>query len=326
MICDELFNSSLLLHPPEDLHQLVTLCNSVLAAILDKHAPVRRRAMTIRPTAPWYTEEIKSEKKIRRRLERRWCVTQSASDRQKFIRQCHAVNNMLLSSRLDYYSTLIAENRHDLRKLFSTFSKLHQSSETRFPQHDSVTSLVQDFITFFANKIRKIRDDLYRSIPDNCLEFKDIAAGCQFTTFANVSLADLNAIVGSMYLKSCDLDPLPGCIMKECFGNVSSVILRIVNLSLESGILPVDLKVASVNPLLKKQTLSAEELKIFRPISNLSFLSKVTEKCVAKQLIDYLDTNYLNVIYQSAYRKLHSTETALFRVHNDIAIAWDKKK
>ena len=71
MICDELFNSSLLLHPPEDLHQLVSLYNSVLAAILNKHAPVRRRVITIRPAAPWYTEEIKSEKRIRRRLERR---------------------------------------------------------------------------------------------------------------------------------------------------------------------------------------------------------------------------------------------------------------
>ena len=69
MISDELFNSSLLLHPPEDLHQLVSLYNSVLATILNKHAPVRRRVITIRPAAPWYTEEIKGEKRIRRRLE-----------------------------------------------------------------------------------------------------------------------------------------------------------------------------------------------------------------------------------------------------------------
>ena len=64
MISDELFNSSLLLHPPEDLHQLVSLYNSVLADILNKHTPVRRRVITIRPAAPWYTEEIKGEKRI----------------------------------------------------------------------------------------------------------------------------------------------------------------------------------------------------------------------------------------------------------------------
>ena len=52
-------------------------------------------------------------------------------------------------------------------------------------------------------------------------------------------------------------------------------------------------------------------------------MSKVVEKCVAKRLIDYLanGADGVDVLYQSAFRKLHSTETALIRVHNDIAIA-----
>ena len=83
---------------------------------------------------------------------------------------------------------------------------------------------------------------------------------------------------------------------------------------------------ASVKPLLKKQSLRSDEFKHFRPISNLGFLSKVVEKYVAKQLIDYLDANGLDVSYQSAYRKLDSTETALIRVHNDIAIVSDQKR
>ena len=211
-------------------------------------------------------------------------------------------DNMLSSSRLNYYSRLVTENQCDLRKLFSTFSKLlHQHPETRFPQHESTASLAQEFIAFFDNKIRRIHEDLDRSTPDNVLEFRDVAAECQFTTFASVSSTELTAIVGSMYLKSCDLDPLPGCIMKDCFTTVRPVITKIVNLSMASGKLPTDLKVASVKPLLKKQSLSPDEFKNFRPISNLSFLCKVIEKCVAKQLIAYLDANKLNVIYQSAY-------------------------
>ena len=122
------------------------------------------------------------------------------------------------------------------------------------------------------------------------------------------------------------LDPIPGCIMKDCFTTVRPVITKIVNLSMEPGKLPTDLKVASVKPPLKKQSLSPDQFKNFRPISNLSFPSKVIEKYVAKQLIAYLDANNLNVIYQSAYRKLQSTETALIRVHNDIAMALDHKR
>ena len=111
-------------------------------------------------------------------------------------------------------------------------------------QHEDVTSLVENFIAFFGNKIKKIRDDLDQSIPNNGLEFGDVAAGCQFTSFANGSLTELKATVGSMYLKSCDLDPLPCCIVKECFATVSSVIVKIVNLSMESGILPTDINLS----------------------------------------------------------------------------------
>ena len=106
-------------------------------------------------------------------------------------------------------------------------------------------------------------------------------------------------IVGSMYSKSCHLDPIPDCVIEDCFVNVSSVITRTTNHLMESGILLTDFKVASVRPPLKKQSPSPVKFKNFRPIWNLPFLSKVVEKCVAKQLIDYLDANYLNVIYQS---------------------------
>ena len=48
------------------------------------------------------------------------------------------------------------------------------------------------------------------------------------------------------------------------------------------------------------------------------------EKVVAARLIDHMTENNLMDPYQSAYRKGHSTETALVRVHNDIVSAVDK--
>ena len=104
------------------------------------------------------------------------------------------------------------------------------------------------------------------------------------------------------------------------------MITKIINLSVDSGILATDLKVANVKPLLKKQSLSSGEFKNLKPILKEGFVSKVVEKCVAKRLIDYLDANGVDVLYQSAFRKLHSTEIALIRVHNDIAIASDQRR
>ena len=96
-----------------------------------------------------------------------------------------------------------------------------------------------------------------------------------------------------------------------------------MNLSLEKGSFPSEFKKSIVRPLIRKETLDPDELSNYRPISNLSFLSKTLERIVASQIDEYLRDNGLYARMQSAYRKYHSTETALIRVVNDIQRAID---
>ena len=88
---------------------------------------------------------------------------------------------------------------------------------------------------------------------------------------------------------------------------------------------PDSMKQAYVTPLLKKSDLEPDTLKNYRPVSNLSFLSKALERVVAARLIDYMTENDLHEPLQSAYKAYHSTETALLRVQNDILCALDDK-
>jgi hypothetical protein len=85
------------------------------------------------------------------------------------------------------------------------------------------------------------------------------------------------------------------------------------------------MKQALVTPLLKKPSLDCQLLKNYRPVSNLSFISKVLERVVASRLNQYMEDNHLQEQLQSAYKSGHSTETALVRIQNDILSSVDKQ-
>jgi hypothetical protein len=87
--------------------------------------------------------------------------------------------------------------------------------------------------------------------------------------------------------------------------------------------MPTELKYALVKQLLKKIRLELTK-KNYRPVSNLSFLGKLIESAVIKQYIDHLSKHKLEDDKQSAYKKHHSTETLLTKIHNDITLNLSK--
>jgi len=74
-------------------------------------------------------------------------------------------------------------------------------------------------------------------------------------------------------------------------------------------------------PLLKKHWLDASQMKSYRPVSNMSFLSKLLERTVQIRFQTFLDSNSLMPRTKSAYREFHSTEIVVTRVYNDMLIA-----
>ena len=94
------------------------------------------------------------------------------------------------------------------------------------------------------------------------------------------------------------------------------LLTAIINRSMNESVM----KRSTIAPLLKISGLDKEH----RPISNLPFISKLIEKVVARCIEEHLEHNDLNDTYQSAYRRGHSTETALLQVQGDITETLDE--
>ena len=105
--------------------------------------------------------------------------------------------------------------------------------------------------------------------------------------------------------------------------SLSPFVALLFNKSLATGHFPTEFKKAVVRPLLKKRDLDTSQLKNYRPVSNLPFLSKLLERTVQVRLQAFLDSNNLMPSTQSAYRQFHSMEMAVMKVYNDLLLAAD---
>ena len=90
--------------------------------------------------------------------------------------------------------------------------------------------------------------------------------------------------------------------------------------------MPSDLRGAIVKPLIKKPSLDRDNLKNYRPVSNLAYLGKLIESVVIEEIDAHIYNNHLHEPLQSAYTPNHSTETAVIRVYNDILCALDHRQ
>ena len=310
----------------QDVSTGVQIYNATLADIVEKHAPEKSRLVTVRPDNSWYTADLSKEKRLRRKLERKFKQTQSAADKLVLQTQRNKYNNLLTTTKKDYFKTKIT-NAQSSKELYKICDRLLNREKTSvLPTHECAESLANKFVEYFNDKIELIRSNLNDSLNHSTTQevsYDKLFSGVPFENFTEVSEADVRKIISSSPTKSCALDPVPTWLLKQCQDQLVPVLTCIVNASLSCADFPKELKKAFLTPLIKKLTLDCEILKNYRPVSNLSFISKLIERIVCVQLIEHLEANGLYELFQSAYRQLHSTETALLRVQNDLLQAVD---
>jgi hypothetical protein len=292
-----------------------------LTMLVDKHAPLRTKTIVLRPSCPWYTEKLHDLKHQKRKLERKWRESKLKVDHEMYRNKCADVNKALKQARVEYYTSKIEACGRDHKSLSKiTKNLLGDTNEVILPSYSSPKQLANQFSDFFIGKIETIRNNISSQIQtDSDLDsIETDYIGVNFVEFTQTCEDEIKSIIKKSANKSCDLDPIPTWLLKDCLDELAPVMTKIINASLDAAYVPRAFKNSRIRPLLKKANLDANELKNYRPVSNLPFISKILEKVVDVRIENHLKNNDLHEVNQSAYRKFHSTETALLKVQNDI--------
>ena len=279
----------------------------------DVHVPLKERSVSLRCSEPWMGSAIFRARAAKRQAERTWRRSGLEVHRQIYSSKRKEVTRLIDTARTQHYSEFISNCDGDQRKLFGIVHGLlnPKAGKDRLPMHDAPTQLARRFSNFLTGKIRIINEKLLTSsIPSN--GFRNFAAFGNRTKFDFFKLAtedEISKIIKDSASASCSLDPIPTKLLKneEILSSLSPHIIDIINSSLESGVASCQMK-HSIKPLLKKANLDAEELKNYRSISNLSFISKILERVVTARIREHLNVNNVCEPFQSAYKPSHSTE------------------
>ena len=113
-------------------------------------------------------------------------------------------------------------------------------------------------------------------------------------------------------------------ILKMTADTISSILAKLFNFSIRSGTFPEPWKLAFVTALFKKGEM--EKCSNYRPISLLSILSKVFERCVFREVFNFLIKHKKLSKLQAAYTPNSSTEFQLIEIYNTILQALEEGK
>jgi len=183
----------------------------------------------------------------------------------------------------------------------------------RLPASSAIT--VDEFDKFFVDKVAAIRSGSAGATDPT---FTAARQGVALSAFSTISVSDVVAEIMKLPDKSSAADLLSVPLLKQIATDISPFLTELFNRSLAAGRFPSALKEAFVTLVIKKPGLDAAQVSSYRPISNLSVISKLLERLVTKQFTDYLRSADLLLSLQSGFRPGHSTETAALRVLSDI--------
>ena len=180
--------------------------------------------------------------------------------------------------------------------------------------------IANSFNDYFINVAKSVAHNIVSQIDP--LSYIDESKNC--ITDIPVTVNDVKAIVSQLNNSTAGPDDLPASIMKQVSNECCIPLTNLFNLSVLQGDFPSEMKLAKVLPIYK--TDNHQLIQNYRPISTLNLFSKVYERVIYNNLLDFIMEN--NILYdkQFGFRKGHSTSPAIITLVNKVSKSLDEEK
>lgn len=312
-----------------NVNDAVNTFNGIVKDIFDKHAPIIQKRVKGRPCA-WLNENLKSIINQRDQLLRRARKSNSASDWRKYKDLRNKCNNMQKNAKAKHHKNLIDENRTNpkgfwkaVKTIFPTKANTKNASNNE-KDNQTRANAFRDYFSTVVNNLKssafKLKNFIWKPPNHICSRTR------KSFNFQYVSKVFIKDFLKKKLKrkKSTGLDELPPGMLKDCAQHLIVPLHHIINQSLRSSTVPNAWKQAKIVPLFKSGDTNKPEN--YRPISVLPILSKLLEKAVHTQLMEFLENEKLLNDSQFGYRAKRSTHLATTLLVDEVRQAAENGK
>ena len=310
-----------------DIESAYQRFQGVLDQLLNTNFKKQTYTMNYKNRHPWMTGALRAQIKQKNKLHSLAISSRDDKIMDDYKETKKNLQSALRNSEITYFSNQLDIHRNDmgeswkvLRNILGKDHNKRKKQHSFFINNNYVTDSLQianAFNKFFVSigslLAKKIKSDV------NPLLYVDNNVN-SIATFEVTSNRVRNVIL-TLNNSSAGHDELPPFVAKSCIEEFIEPLTYMINESLRTGICPSELKIARVVPIFKSGDPSL--LTNYRPISVLSFFSKVFERIVYDYLFDFICTNSILYDYQFGFRPGHSTQQAIITLIDKITKSLD---
>lgn len=284
--------------------------------------PYSKRTSKHNSHQKWITTEVRDAREEMFYLHKKWKESHLGIDKQSYKRSKVNYKKVINKAKADWMQNtmqqaknpskaaweLIGEYRTGKEKEFENIALLENGNSIKNPKEISNV-----FNNFFTNVARSVNGT---SDPNPNLEIHINNHQSTLSNFKAVTNEQVNKYLSTFKAKSSSgVDEVSMRVIKHCSAEILEPLTHLVNTSLETGIFPTSCKIAKVRPIFKKG--DSQDKNNYRPISLLPAVSKLIERSVCEQLVEYLESEEILTNKQYGFRKGKSTKMALIDFVNE---------
>ena len=290
----------------------VNIMENIFSEIIEKNAPMR--VIKIRKPKPtqWINDEIIQAMDNRDKYKAKYNKYKDPGIFEIYKQLKNEVNYMVRRAKIKDFNERV-NNKVSNAKLFHMALKYCCVVESKKKDFGDTNLDPEKLNNCFTTHNNAEVDD--QMIEEEVNKILSIASPFSLH-FRQVSEVEVKKIVKTFKSNSAGIDGINTLFLKKSINYSVHALTEIINCSIKWCTFPKRWKKALVVPIPKVDDPTSE--KDFRPISLLPVFSKVLEKVIAAQLIEYFINTDLYDKFQSAYKKYHSTTTALLHILNEL--------